>query len=102
MENNKNILDGFALLDKILLYYTECERNGKLMHASCEIKQKIADIVCKTQSIDAVEVVRCKDCKRMETTQSVLHWCTAWNNRVKEDSFCSYGERRELWTTQAK
>lgn len=57
MENDKNIIDGFALLDKILLYYTECERNGKLMHASCEIKQKIADIVCETQPIDAVEVV---------------------------------------------
>lgn len=58
MENEKKIIDGFALLDKILLYYTECERNGKLMHSSCEIKQKIADMVCEEPKADAAALDR--------------------------------------------
>ena len=90
MENNKTIIDGFALLDKILLYYTECERSGKLMHASCEIKQKIADIVCETQPTDAVEVVRCKDCGHYHENVCPI-WCYT---ETKPDDFCSHGERR--------
>ena len=39
--------------------------------------------------------VRCKDCKHMGETKFVLHWCHAWGNRVKEDGFCSYGERKD-------
>lgn len=47
-------------------------------------------------TIDAVEVVRCKDCR---------HWhddgyCNKWDNgpghpEVWENDFCSFGERRE-------
>ena len=48
-------------------------------------------------TIDAVEVVRCKDCKhwdneddaqRCSYTNNGLHW-------AKPDDFCSYGERRQ-------
>lgn len=48
-------------------------------------------------TIDAVEVVRCRDCKhwdneddaqRCSYTHNGLHW-------AKPDDFCSYGERRE-------
>ena len=47
-------------------------------------------------TVDAVEVVRCKDCKHrgsnlcpMETIELYPWFCT------KNDAFCSYGERRE-------
>ena len=45
-------------------------------------------------TVDAVEVVRCKDCKRY--SQSGL--CNLYLNvshQMKPDDFCSYGERRE-------
>jgi hypothetical protein len=49
-------------------------------------------------AVDAVEVVRCKDCKHGEIDdpdfpdQYYCHEGCGWNN---EDFFCCYGERRE-------
>ena len=49
----------------------------------------------EAKAVDAVEVVRCKDCK---------HWTMGYCNHfayydyeptTNEDDFCSYGERRE-------
>ena len=42
------------------------------------------------QRVDAVEVVRCKDCKFHETTLCFMD--DIYN--CSEDDFCSYGERR--------
>ena len=47
---------------------------------------------------DVVEVVRCKDCKFYKYDDC---WNIQWTDRegnmayVKEDDFCSYGERKE-------
>ena len=38
-----------------------------------------------------VEVVRCKDCKGMNEDK----FCVAWEGFVREDDFCSYGERKD-------
>lgn len=45
--------------------------------------------------IDAVEVVRCKDCKHM-IAQSYMRYCTVWRavNCAGDEGFCNYGERR--------
>ena len=52
--------------------------------------------------VDAVEVVRCKDCKHYDNTEGI-QWCslnskfaqcgTDWHS-FPEEGFCSYGERR--------
>ena len=53
-----------------------------------------------TPAVDAVEVVRCKDCKHcfFDLSGRDYHICMKNGflsmNRVKEDDFCSYGERR--------
>lgn len=47
---------------------------------------------------DAVEVVRCKDCKRyVDNREAFVTYCKRGNDMacVTEDHFCSYGERRE-------
>lgn len=53
-------------------------------------------------TIDAVEVVRCKDCKYsiVETKWNGKEYCACnWNgadvHEVDERHYCSYGERRE-------
>lgn len=48
-------------------------------------------------TIDAVEVVRCKDCKhRRENCGMGDHrWCDVLKMTTMEDDFCSYGKRRE-------
>ena len=53
-------------------------------------------------TVDAVEVVRCKDCKYYDNSEGI-QWCilnskfsqcgTDWHS-FPEDGFCSYGERR--------
>lgn len=52
-------------------------------------------------AVDAVEVVRCKDCVNYEERFGGCGYCYHWDyeqgespNRVDEDDFCSYGERK--------
>ena len=86
-----------------------------------ELPEEVQDAVCKhaqhlhmlleTQpTVDAVEVVRCKDCQHFEkkwsyhktTSEDVgCGYCWHWDyetgmspNQVDGDDFCSYGERR--------
>ena len=45
--------------------------------------------------VDAVEVVRCKDCKwRFECEAPTYVICKKTNTFMSADDFCSYGERR--------
>ena len=50
---------------------------------------------------DAVEVVRCRDCKHFAVDQSDHEyrsgwWCKRWGtDMVKPDGFCAWGERKE-------
>ena len=55
----------------------------------------ISDIA-KAPTIDAVEVVRCKDCRHMEKSQ-YGRYCQIWGmyNGHGDDGFCCYGERKE-------
>ncbi len=49
-------------------------------------------------STDAVEVVRCKDCKHFNGNPDILGYyeCTHFNAEIDSDnSFCSFGERRD-------
>lgn len=41
-------------------------------------------------TIDAVPVVCCKDCANLK-----FSWCSKWNNIMRDNGFCSYGERKE-------
>ena len=46
---------------------------------------------------DAVEVVRCKDCRhsRIEGDATLFMWCGYWNKPTDGNRYCSDGERRE-------
>lgn len=43
-----------------------------------------------TYNIKFDELVRCRDCEKCN-----VGWCLHFNNIVKPDGFCSWGERRE-------
>ena len=53
----------------------------------------------RVESGEMVEVVRCKDCKWVEKGKDYEPYCNHWKSglyaNVKDDDFCSYGERRE-------
>lgn len=44
-------------------------------------------------TIDAVSVVRCKDCKYYEETNSRIGTCLLTVSGAEIDGFCSWGER---------
>ena len=55
----------------------------------------------KCPTVDAVEVVRCKDCKHFVQNEpydpcECMKWTVRWGVAyVNPNDFCSYGERRE-------
>ena len=61
-----------------------------------EAKKTFDTIIDIQPTVDAVEVVRCKDCKWHEAEEPGSVWCPyvigSW---VKSDGYCFLGERRE-------
>ena len=58
----------------------------------------IDDCVDKAPTVDAVEVVRCKDCKFgvYEKGRGIYHIrCEILEFLFQDDDYCNYGERRE-------
>jgi hypothetical protein len=53
----------------------------------------IAFCIDRVKAVDAVEVVRCKDCKYY-LRDDMFGGGYCHGERVKQDDFCSYGERR--------
>ena len=55
--------------------------------------------IAAAPAVDAVEVVRCKDCIYYETGKDYLPYCNHPDSGIayfpEEDDFCSYGERRD-------
>ena len=64
--------------------------NGDMI-SSEEVEQAIKE----APTVDAAEVVRCKDCKHYEITYCG-YMCKRWDEWLptEDDDFCSYGERR--------
>lgn len=48
----------------------------------------------KQPTIDAVPVVRCKDCKKAENREHEV-FCSLIGAFMGNDDFCSYGERKD-------
>ena len=52
------------------------------------------DDIAEMPTIDAVEVVRCRDCKHFVHENMLAEHCCLTGSMVCGDDFCSYGERR--------
>ena len=76
------------LIDGDALMY---EANSDGAYGYVDAKQ-----ISEAPTIDAVPVVRCRECKHM-IPQSHTRYCTVWNavNGMGDDGFCNYGERKE-------
>lgn len=87
MANEKRLIDANEIEE---LFYKQVERGAT------DLMDGFDDALQDAQTVDAVEVVRCKDCKHMEVTPDCLRWCHVWNgiNGMGDDGFCNYGERR--------
>lgn len=76
------------------------DNHGVLLVPYRDIKKSME----ATKTVDAVPVVRCKDCKHCrelnrkdrieEAYADGVLWCTNQSDGVWPDDYCSYGERR--------
>lgn len=89
--NGKRLIDADALYSEIEdeydLYYGEIVTNPR----------RFAEMVEDAPTVDAVEVVRCRDCNHCDQEN---HHCDHYMGTVaplsrKPDDFCSYGERKD-------
>lgn len=86
-ETRKLILAGETHLDNLAEGFTEADR-----------------VIWQMPTVDAVPVVRCKECKHCrelnrkdrieEAYADGVLWCMNQSDGVWPDDFCSYGERR--------
>ena len=57
------------------------------------------EVICRLPRVDAVEVVRCKDCKFWKDDilrdDGKIKCCSVGYYMTKENDFCSFGKRRE-------
>ena len=54
----------------------------------------VCDMIEGCPTVDAVEVVRCKDCRTFELCDKANGWGVCRNRMVYLNDFCSNGERR--------
>ena len=77
------LIDADALMEK---EYSRL-REGEVLH---RIPPSHVDAA---PTIDAVPVVRCRECKFYNKPR--LGWCNFHMDRENADDFCSYGQRKE-------
>ena len=103
---NKRLIDANALRKQMFSYYGCVDENSRKEYyrgetlMSYEVADLIEDCIDNAPTVDAVEVVRCKDCKHvMHSAIYKQYFCTniyGLRNVCRlSDDFCSYGERRE-------
>ena len=99
---SKRYIDADALVKAIedCSYATWSEGVNKAWWAQAVlVKDNLKRCIARQPAADVVEVVRCKDCAyyREETSYCLNPHCSSsfYGHRVKENHYCSYGERNE-------
>ena len=92
------LIDADALL-KTLGMAEECGKCQNSRNALfCALSSEMVDVceaITDLPTVDAVPVVRCKDCKRCEDEELGLVYCHGFvGGWVSNDFFCAHGERR--------
>ena len=78
--NKKRLIDANALLEKL-------KKTSRYFTVKFDIEE--------VPTVDAVEVVRCAQCKHFKRNLENDTYCSSVNGLTdpQEDDFCSYGER---------
>ena len=77
------------------IYCDGCDNYGGAKCRACWVDDAMC-LIDDATTVDAVPVVRCRDCKQM-IPQSHTRYCTVWHgtNGMGDDGFCNYGERND-------
>lgn len=91
MATERRLIDYYAVMSQIEKLNMDAFR--RLDKASSSAYRKVGDILMDAPTIEAVEVVRCKDCKHREDGECPMEQFYPWLDQEDTD-FCSRGERR--------
>lgn len=80
-----------------ILEYLEEFPTGQLDKEWNDAVRCVNSYVANAPTIDAVPVVRCKDCKWCiaYAASPLIKWCNQHGTHFKNNDFCNYGERRD-------
>lgn len=104
MENKKRLIDADALMEQVKAIHRAVDTSGinrdydTGFHSATS---QIQGLIEYMPTIDAVEVVRCRDCKYIRpmidavTGEEDGYYCALNLGEVGFDDFCSNGERKE-------
>lgn len=97
----QRLIDANALMEKAIeekrfvLHTEDLIRRDVIIQTAY---QDLADFIDSVPEVDAVEVVRCGECKHRSSDYDILgdYLCEKRGCRFfcKDNDFCSYGERR--------
>ena len=85
----KKYIDANALIEK-----AKHEADGMAYIDSETFSVVVEWLVDKMPTVDAVKVVRCKDCDSAECS-GVMIYCTTHGSYMRDNDFCSYGKRKD-------
>ena len=96
MATEKRLIDANALIDEgykvtmLDVFPNWLLMTDKTKEAVCKHGAYLKKIIMQLPTVDAVEVVRCKDCKHYMT----IH-CTCDGCCISDDWYCADGERKD-------
>ena len=99
MANEKRLIDAKALLDAVdASLHDNPHTDGKVRATHRHEHNHFMVMIMQAPTVDAVEVVRCKDCKNGRQPwlegQTMVKCMVGKTMLVTPEHFCSYGERR--------
>ena len=82
-------------MDDVISRQVAIDAVGSMLRRKFGIGGDLAEITLSGMpSADAVPVVRCKDCKYYEETNSRIGTCLLTISGAEVDGYCAWGERR--------
>lgn len=89
------VVDATAVYNGIALYMAE---NAYLNDTALDVLKMVAGWLNEAPTVDAVEVVRCQDCKHWKNEINGCtedkRFCDIGFYMVHKNGFCSFGERK--------
>ena len=98
MANEQRLIDANALLEKFQfrLPTESLGSHSEYLRTISHCVQIARKLISEASTVDALEVVRCRDCVHMKN-QFNARFCEVWcmYNGMGDDGFCNYGERKK-------
>lgn len=93
MATEKRLIDANALLEKVQFRLPIDNQNAEVIAGCVDITRRLIE---NAPTVDAIVVVRCRDCKYSEPCKPHKKiWCPRIGRYLNADFYCAEGAKRE-------